>query len=114
MFISAQNTLTWWLPSAGPIPKQIFKNLSCASSMNGEPCLDKSFQWQYNLYTAGEGGICDIWNTPNFWCGEYVSGGWAFEDANMYEYGIRQLPIGMSFIVLARCIRKRPVSYRPV
>ena len=94
-FIPATNTITWWVQQ-GDIPKQIFKNLSCAIPDN-VPCLNYSTQWQYNLYTSGYGGVCDIWDTDNFWCGEYVSGGWAFEDANMYKQGIRQLPIGMTY-----------------
>eukprot|EP01083_Nonionella_stella_P190494 705505_1 len=96
MFISATNTIEWFVPYGQP-PKQIFKNLSCSLPSNDGICLNKSAQTYYNHYTAGYDNICDIWNTENFWCGNYTSGGWAFEDKFMSTAGRRQLPVGMRY-----------------
>ena len=93
MYLQPENTLEWWLAYGDP-PKQIFKNLSCAIT---SPCNDYSHMWQYRLYTAGYDGICSLWATDNFWCGEYVAGGWAFEDQHMSFNGVRQIPIGMTY-----------------
>eukprot|EP01084_Bolivina_argentea_P212574 361296_1 len=93
MYLQPQVTLEWWLEKGEP-PKQVFKNLSCAITY---PCLNYSHMWQYGLYSAGYDGVCDLWATSNFWCGQYVAGGWAFEDQHMWTNGVRQIPIGMTY-----------------
>ena len=69
MFISATNTIEWFVAYGSP-PKQIFKNLSCAIPEN-EACLNYSAFKYYNDYTIGygEGTVCDLWTTESFWCG---------------------------------------------
>ena len=94
-WINPSTVIEWW-PAYGQKPKQIFKNLSCDLS---EPCLNHSIEWQYNLYTAGYDGLCNLWveQASSYWCGRYVGGGWSFEDQHMSELGIRQIPIGMTY-----------------
>ena len=93
-YINPSTVIEWW-PAYGTKPNQIFKNLSCDLT---QPCLNHSVEWQYNLYTAGYGGLCDLWiEQPSYWCGQYVGGGWSFEDQHMSELGIRQIPLGMTY-----------------
>ena len=90
------NWVNEWWPAYGEKPKQIFKNLSDCTST--KPCLNASYQTEYNYYTAGYGGLCDLWDgSYSFFCGEYAAGGWVFEDARMAQEGIRQIPIGMTY-----------------
>eukprot|EP01084_Bolivina_argentea_P276102 471023_1 len=97
-YINPSSVIEWW-PAYGSPPKQIFKNLSCSlSTKSNEPCLNHSIEWQYNLYTSGYGGLCDLWSDqPSYWCGEYVGGGWSFQDQRMSVMGVRQIPIGMTY-----------------
>ena len=44
-------------------PEQYFKDLSnCNES---KPCLPYSQNSQYNTFTEGSGGLCDLWNAPD-------------------------------------------------
>lgn len=87
-YINPSAVIEWWLAYGDP-PQQIFKNLSCQLT---DPCLNHSIEWQYNLYSAGYGGLCDLWaEQPSYWCGNYIGGGWSDEDQHMSQLGIRQI-----------------------
>ena len=93
-YINPSTVIDWW-PAYGNKPKKIFKNLSCDLT---QPCLNHSIEWQYNLYTVGYDGLCNLWvEQPSYWCGQYIGGGWSFEDQHMSELGIRQIPLGMTY-----------------
>ena len=57
----------------------MFYNLTCIPNKDGngyvnEPCMNYSDVWEYNLYTEGYGGVCDLWDGVSYWCGQYCAG----------------------------------------
>ena len=81
--------------------KPMFKNLSCAMSINF-PCKNNSQMWQYNLLTYGyaienqtQESVSDLWyHRGDYWTWLYEADGLAFEDVIMGTNGVRHIPVG--------------------